>query len=327
MSASMFVGRVLLPGVGLALAGILAWHAWQKSGGDLRGPLALTALSTTQPPAQKAPLDSPLILAEGHVAAYPGADVTVGAELPGTISRLLVHEKSAVRTGDLLVEFRGDLIRASAEEAVARVAQADAELLEVEREKARANRLPESHPSAAETRERLEARWNAAKARRSEAVAGYHRVEAEFARTRVRSPIDGAVITRLANPGETVSAGTPLLRIADLNRLCIEAEIDAYDVARCAPGSAAVIAAQGFPDKSWRGIVEEVADSLVPRRIRPDDPGRPTDTRVLPVRIALHQQPAPLKLGMRVEVRIEEWNNAKSQSDIANSRPVESERR
>ena len=61
------------------------------------------------------------------MAAYPGAEVLVGAELPGTITRVLVQEKSPVRKGDLLIEFRGDAIRASAEEAVARVAQADAE--------------------------------------------------------------------------------------------------------------------------------------------------------------------------------------------------------
>ena len=79
---------------------------------------------------------------------------------------------------------------------------------------------------------RLKARWSAAKARRAEAVAGYRRIEAEFARTRVRSPINGVVIARTVNPGETVNLGTPLLRIVDLKRLRIEAEVDAYDIPR-----------------------------------------------------------------------------------------------
>ena len=96
------------------------------------------------------------------MAAYPGAEVLVGAELPGTITRVLVQEKSPVRKGDLLIEFRGDAIRASAEEAVARVAQADAELLQLEQEQARANRLPEQQQGAAETKQRLKARWTAA---------------------------------------------------------------------------------------------------------------------------------------------------------------------
>ena len=228
MSGSMFVGRVLLPGLGLALAGILAWQAWRGSNGESRVPFALASLggsgaleqaspSTAPHREEKRQPDSPsIILAEGHVAAYPGAEVVVGAELPGTITRVLVQEKSTVRKGQLLVEFRGDAIRASAEEAVARVAQADAELSQIEQEQARANRLPEKQQGVAETRERLKARWNTAKARRAEAVAGYRRIEAEFAGTRVRSPIDGVVIARAVNPGETVNLGTPLLRIVDL---------------------------------------------------------------------------------------------------------------
>ena len=317
MSGSMFVGRVLLPGLGLALTGILAWQAWRGSNGASRVPFACASLSGSGALEQASPSTAPnreekrqpdspsIILAEGHMAAYPGAEVVVGAELPGTITRILVQEKSAVRKGQLLVEFRGDAIRASAEEAVARVAQADAELSQIEQEQARANRLPEKQQGVAETRERLKARWNTAKARRAEAVAGYRRIEAEFAGTRVRSPIDGVVISRAVNPGETVNLGTPLLRIVDLTRLRIEAEVDAFDIPRCEPGCPVTITAQGYTSQSWQGTVEEIADSLIPRRIRPEDPGRPTDTRVLPVRIAF-QQPTSLKLGQRVEVKIVE---------------------
>src|SRR5271157_1345590 len=161
MSGSMFVGRVLLPGLGLALTGILVWQAWRGSNGESRVPFALASLSGSGPlepaspsaapqRAEKRQLDSPsIILAEGHVAAYPGAEVVVGAELPGTITRILVQEKSPVRKGQLLVEFRGDAIRASAEEAAARVAQADAELSQIEQEQARANRLPEKQQGVA----------------------------------------------------------------------------------------------------------------------------------------------------------------------------------
>ena len=207
--------------------------------------------------------------------------------------------------------FRGDAIRASAEEAVARVAQADAELSQIEQEQARANRLAEKQPAAAETKERLKARWNAAKARRAEAVAGYSRIEAEFARTRVRAPIDGVVVSRSVNPGETVNLGTPLLRIVDLKRLRIEAEVDEFDIPRCQPGARPRSPRQDYSGQSWQGTVEEIADSLVPRRIRPEDPGRPTDTRVLPVRIAF-SQPTPLKLGQHVEVKIAEAVQAKA---------------
>ncbi len=173
MSFSMFIGRVFLPVFGLALAGLLAWQTWPGGNPASRLPFAFASIggsadveqvSFATPVQREAirPTDSPsLILAEGHVAAYPGAEVVVGAELPGTITRVLVQEKSSVRKGDLLIEFRGDTIRASAEEAVARVAQADADLSQIEQEQARANRLPENQVGVAETRERLKARWSA----------------------------------------------------------------------------------------------------------------------------------------------------------------------
>lgn len=47
--------------------------------------------------------------------------------------------------------------------------------------------------------------------------------------------------------------------------------------------------------------MEELPDSVMPRRIRPEDPGRPIDARVLPVKIAF-AEPTPPKLGQRVEV-------------------------
>ena len=128
------------------------------------------------------------------------------------------------------------------------------------------------------------------------------------------------------NPGETVNLGTPLLRIVDLTRLRIEAEVDAFDIPRCEPGCPVTITAQGYTGQSWRGTVEEIADSLIPRRIRPEDPGRPTDTRVLPVRIVF-QQPIPLKLGQRVEVKIVEATDARPRPELTSTRTAVSGRR
>ena len=296
MSGSMFVGRILLPGIGLVVAGTLGWQAL-RGGAETKLPLMLASLTGSTSSGQergqwpraepvRKPDAPPLILAEGHVVAYPDAEVVVGAEMAGTVTRVLVQEKSVVHKGDLLVALRGDEIRASAEEAVARVKEADADLTMIEQEQLHLNRLAEKPPVSNEAGDKLKARWNAAKARRAAAVAGYKRIEAEFARTRIHAPIDGVIVSRSVNPGETVNLGAPLLRIVDLKRLRIEAEIDEYDISRCATGCTATITAPGHNAQSWQGTVEEIADAFIPRRIRPEDPGRSTDTRVLPVRIA-----------------------------------------
>jgi HlyD family secretion protein len=63
------------------------------------------------------------------------------------------------------------------------------------------------------------------------------------------------------------------------------------------------VSAEGYGDRAWTGRIEEIPDEVVGRRLKPQDPGKPTDTRVLLVKIAL-QDPMPFKLGQRVEVAI-----------------------
>ena len=128
-------------------------------------------------------------------------------------------------------------------------------------------------------------------------------IEARSSRYRLTAPIDGVVTARHAHPGEIARPGTALVTIADLKQLRIEAEVDEFDTARVALGSPVTITAEGYGATTWRGTVEEIPDSVVSRRTRPTDPGRPIDARVLPIKIAF-AEPTPLKLGQRVDVEI-----------------------
>jgi RND family efflux transporter MFP subunit len=314
MSLSMLVGRVILPVIGLTLATVLIWQYARTGSIELPEVARLSAPILGRPEASERPgpapeearalpITPPTIVAEGRIVAYPGAEVVVGAEAAGTIVRVLVQEKSPVRKGDLLVEFRGDDLKASLEESLARVAEAEAELKYQLNELLRTERLLKMQAGTDEEHERFRSRMAVASARRAAAVASVHRLEAAIARTRVLSPIDGIVVARHAHPGETVNVGVSLVKIVDLRKVRVEAEVDEYDIGRCSLRSAASITAEGHQGKAWRGSVEEVADIVTSRRIRPEDPGRPTDTRVLPVRIAF-REPTPLKLGQRVEVTI-----------------------
>src|SRR5206468_698504 len=91
--------------------------------------------------------------------------------------------------------------------------------------------------------------------------------------------------------------------VCDLSRVRVEAEVDEFDASRIAPGDEVAITAEGYRDAAWRGTVEEIPDRIAERTVRPDDPGRPSDTRVLLVKVAL-ATPTPLKLGQKVELEI-----------------------
>ena len=104
-------------------------------------------------------------------------------------------------------------------------------------------------------------------------------------------------------PRESVSASETIVTIADLSRTRIEAEVDEFDTAHVALGGKVRVSAEGF-DKQWMGTIEEIPDAVVSRRIKPQDPSKPIDTRVLLVKVAMNE-PTPLKLGQRVDIEIE----------------------
>ena len=250
------------------------------------------------------------VTAEGRVAAYPGAEVTVGTEVLGTIVAMPAREKASVHRGDLLVQLRDDEVKASLREARSRLTEAEVGL-RLEKARSGLDRLlPALGRQPLVSPEARGETLIAAEARRDAARAAVDRLEAEAARYRILAPIDGVVIARHADPGETVAPAAPLLTIADLSRLRVEAEVDEFDIPRITPDAPATVTAEGYPAPGWRGRIEEIADAVMPRQTRPEDPGRPADTRVLLVRIAFLEK-TPLKLGQRVEVEIARLESAR----------------
>lgn len=265
-----------------------------------------TATAGAQAPAPVETVATPHALdrvtADGRIVARPGAEVTLGSDLDGTVARVTVEEKDRVRKGQVLVELRADDHRAELAEARARIAETDADIRLANAEVERARKLLGAAVGTPREVDRAERDLDAARARRETAVASAARIEAVLAKTRVVSPIDGVVLSRDVHPGETIETGRALLRVADLTRTRVEAEVDEFDAAAIAQGAKVTVTAEGY-DARWPARVEEIPDAVSGRRLKPDDPGRPTDTRVLLVKIAF-DQPTPLKLGQRVDVEI-----------------------
>ena len=98
MSLSMFLGRVVLPAAGLVLAIALTWHSMRTIANQSdAGPVRLQSIAATGP--------FPRITAEGRVVPYPGARVTVGAEVLGTIINMPVRKKRALRRATCWLSF------------------------------------------------------------------------------------------------------------------------------------------------------------------------------------------------------------------------------
>lgn len=288
--------KSLLPLIGVLLTLVLAGQVRNGRGTD-----AAEAAPATTPVQDER--QNERVIAEGRLVTYPGAEVVVATELPGMVVRLLVDEKDRVRKGQVIAELRADDLRAELSEARARVDEAEADIRFAEVDLGRAERLLAEKVGTQEVADRARRNRDAASARRETAQASASRIQAVLAKTRIVSPISGVVILRSVQPGEHLEAGEPLVTVADLDRIRVEAEVDEFDAGRVALGAPVQVTAEGYTGKSWPARIEEIPDAVVSRRLKPQDPGRPSDTRVLLVKIALDGK-TPLKLGQRVEVEI-----------------------
>ncbi|MCG3193220.1 MAG: p-hydroxybenzoic acid efflux pump subunit AaeA [Thermoanaerobaculia bacterium] len=241
------------------------------------------------------------ISAEGRVVAYPGYEVEIGADFAGRVARVLVDEQSVVKKGDILAEIDASEEEAALRQALSRVREAEADLRLSEAEVSRAAQLLESKVGTRQSLDKAERDRDAASARRQTAGAEVERLTALLRKAAIRAPFSGTILSRHISAGETVERGTPAFSLADLAKLRIEAEVDEMDTDRVKLGAPARITAEG--GGSWSGKVEEIPDAVAGRKLKPQDPSKPLDTRVLLVKVALDSR-ENLKLGRRVEVEI-----------------------
>ena len=245
-----------------------------------------------------------VVAAEGRVVTYPGAEVKVAAERAGRLVAVRVEEGQTVRKGDLLAEIESDEVRAALDEARARVQEAAAEERLADVNLLRRRALVAEQILAAHDLDEATRDLEIAGARHETARASVTRIEAQLRKSRIVAPLSGTITAREVDAGEMVETGDVVVSMADLGRLRVDAEADEADAAALTFGAPVSITADGYPGRSWNGRVEEVADSVTLRKLKPQDPARPTDTRILAVKIAFGE-PTPLKLGTTVDLRIE----------------------
>lgn len=283
------VGTLVL---GALLAAVSAYEWRQARAGEV---IATAQAQPTVNPAQN-------VLAEGRLAVPAGAEITVGAELNGKLIRLLVEERAKVKAGDVLAEVDVREQQAALNEAWARVKESGVDVAYAARERRRSEQLWNSNVVAEASLDRSVHDSTAAEGRRASLLAGAARISANIAKSKIVAPIDGTVTDRFADVGEMVAAGAPLLTVTDLRRLRVEVEVGEFDVARVRLGAEVTVRAEGY-GAHWSGKVVEIPDRVVARALKPLDPSRPVDTRVLLAKVEL-SEPVPLKLGQRVEVEI-----------------------
>lgn len=195
--------------------------------------------------------------------------VEVGSEVSGRVLKILVDVNDEVRKGQVLAEIDPEQFGSSRDQAKAQLVGAGAAISLAEattRESVRIlnrnqNLAKEGILSQADldaslsTKERSDASLHSARENARVAKATLDMAVSKLQKTTIRAPIDGVVLSRLVEPGQTVTAGfqTPVLfKLAqDLRKMRLNVDIDEADVSRVHSGQLADFTVESYPGRSF----------------------------------------------------------------------------
>ncbi|MCE9522622.1 MAG: efflux RND transporter periplasmic adaptor subunit [Alphaproteobacteria bacterium] len=204
-----------------------------------------------------------LVTATGTL--QPIDKVTVGAEVSGKVDELLVDFNSIVKKGDIIARINTDELRARAVQARASVAQAQANLAKTENDMKRAIALRDKGFASQSVFDSALAARDAAAATLNSTKAQSDQTEANLAKAVIRSPIDGIVLDRKVERGQTVTAGfqTPEMFViaSDLARLELTVDIDEADIGEVALNQDATFTVDAFPAQIFDAKVAELRNA------------------------------------------------------------------
>lgn len=262
-------GLILL--IAGALLGGGIWYVFKRNGDADQGPEFITE------PAKLGRI-SLIVTAAGNLA--PTNQVIVGSELSGTVDELYVDTNDTVKKNQPLakldtskLEQQTERSRASRLAAMARVSQAQATLAEGKAALARQEELLKlsdgKTPSKATmensraTVARAEADLESAKAAVAGAEADVRAFESDLQKAVICSPVDGVVLSRSIEVGQTVAASftAPILfTIAeDLKKMELLVSVSEADIGRVKVGQTATFSVDAWPNRSYTATVKKVA--------------------------------------------------------------------
>lgn len=219
-----------------------------------------------------------VVSASGKI--QPEVEVIIRPDVSGEIVALPVKEGDYVKEGDLLLRIRPDLFqanidnltasllsqKANKEQTAANVKQAE---LDYEQKKSLFEKglIAELEFSASQTNlEAQKANLRSAEFRIQSAEAQLRRAEEELRQTVIRAPMDGTISKMNVELGERVlgnsqMTGTELMRVARMNTMEVEVNVNENDIVNVSLGDTTRIEVDAYPERRFDGIITEIANS------------------------------------------------------------------
>jgi HlyD family secretion protein len=247
------IGKILL-GV-TVVAGLIGGGIWYSKQRAAQNPeqryklLALEKGDVTQTVSANGTLN-PVVL------------VSVGTQVSGTVKKLYVDFNDHVKKGQALLELDDALVSATERQSAASVANAQATLELAQANEARIKQLFAQEYVSKQEFDQSRQALKSAQAQLALARAQNDRDKANLNFTVIRSPVDGVVIDRVVDLGQTVAASfqTPvLIKIAqDLSEMRIDTSFAEADIGSLREGQKAKFTVDAFPSRSFTGDVQQI---------------------------------------------------------------------
>jgi HlyD family secretion protein len=217
------------------------------------------------------------VTASGTLSAI--VTVQVGTQVSGRIQKLFADFNSQVTQGQLVAKSDPALFEASVQQAQANylsakagVATAEASALAADKQYARTKALHEQNLASQADLDTAEAQVatshsaiDAAKASLAQSLASLHQAQVNLSYTNIVSPIDGVVISRTVDVGQTVaaslSAPTIFTIAQDLTKMQVDTNVAEGDVGRLEVGMRASFSVDSFPGRRFVGKIRQIRNS------------------------------------------------------------------
>ena len=262
--------------------------------------LVLARKGSSEPKYRKAKLDKgdvvATVTATGTLSAV--TTVKVGSQVSGIIAKLYVDFNSTVKKGQILAELDPTPFQQAVEQSRANLDKAKVQLRNDEIGLTRAKKLFGEQLIAQSDLDAAQTTRDSDMATVAQVTAQLKQAETNLSYTKINSPIDGVVVDRQYDIGQTVAASfqAPVIfTIAqDLTKMQVLTNIDEADVGRVKVEQVASFSVDAFPEQSFKGSVSQIR--LSPQTVQ--------NVVTYPVMLDVPNQDLKLKPGMTANVQI-----------------------
>ncbi|HEX4495728.1 MAG TPA: efflux RND transporter periplasmic adaptor subunit [Thermoanaerobaculia bacterium] len=188
--------------------------------------------------------------------------VQVGSQVSGIIAKLYADFNSQVKSGQLLAELDPTPFQQTVEQRQADVTKAKVDVANTLLTYNRQKRLAEVGLIAQSDLDAAKAAYDGALAETAQADAALKQAQTNLSYTKIYSPIDGQVVARQYDLGQTVAASfsaPTLFTIAkDLTKMQVQADVDQSDIGQISVGEPVQFTVDAYPDQTFRGQISQV---------------------------------------------------------------------